>query len=285
MRKLLCIQYTFVLLALLSNDVEANFATKIIPDHIHKKFPMMDPNYVHVPKHDIKVEDYDPPLRDPHKKKSWVEVPREPAHTIHEEDMHPDDHKQHEVHYDAAYTAHHQSIKKRERMDREERERERARLGDDFAGHEGRPDQEEAYDHSKIPKPKAVPLKEDLHSMIISVFIREDYRGVDDDNQHSMNHNEEEWMQSHVFSIETELNDHHINYQEIIMPNHEHGIQILCNDPEEREHIKHILIRLQTVLAFFMDGKMVFSKFVTEGEKEYFKGGREWARRERKKAQ
>ena len=48
-------------------------------------------------------------------------------------------------------------------------------------------------------------------------------------------------------------------------------MQILCNDPEEREHIKHLLLKSNIVLAFENDHKRYFSKFTKEDEKENFK--------------
>ena len=41
----------------------------------------------------------------------------------------------------------------------------------------------------------------------------------------------------------------------------------MCNDPEEREHIIHILLDDQHVLAIENDDKRYFSRFVSETEK------------------
>jgi len=56
-------------------------------------------------------------------RKTEKDVPREPENTIHVEEMHEDDHKAHKEHYDTANQAHHVSIRKRDRMDKEEKER------------------------------------------------------------------------------------------------------------------------------------------------------------------
>lgn len=273
--------YVQILVTVLTTKsfVNANFARKVIPDHLMKRFPLVDPTKKHVPQHNIQPHEFVPPVIDPHKRKTEVDVPREPEHTIHSEDMHPDDHALHEQHHAAAREAHHASIRKRDRMDREERERELKKNGTrpedvHFDPRDSMPD-----DPTKIAKPKLAPSKTDLHNMIISVFIREMYNGADDEN-----HDKEHWMQSAVMTLEAHFRDHNINYQEIILHDHDHSyIQVLCNDSEEREHIKHLLIGLQPVLAFFMEGKMIFSKFPTESEKEWFKADREEARREKKK--
>jgi hypothetical protein len=57
---------------------------------------------------------------DPHVKKTEDDVPREPHNTIDMEDMHEDDHTGHKVHYKSAKIHHGVSIRKRDRMDREE---------------------------------------------------------------------------------------------------------------------------------------------------------------------
>lgn len=161
-------------------------------------------------------------------------------------------------------------------MDREERERERKKNGTAHL-----PDRDDAElladDPTKIVRPTEVPQKEDLHNMIISVFIRDKYSGVEDEV-----HGRDHWMESNAMTLEAEFRDHNINYQAINLPDHDH-VQVLCNDPEEREHIKHLLIRLQPVLCFFMEGKMIFGKFPTEAEKDYFKGEREERRRQKER--
>lgn len=269
--------YVQLLAALLAVDgVSANFATKKIPDHLMKRFPLVDPNRKHVPKHNIQPHQFVPPVMDPHKRKTEKEVPREPEHTIHTEDMHPDDHVEHEKHYGVAKTAHLTSIRKRDRMDREERQRERRKNGTAHLS-----DREDGAllvdDPNKLAKPTAAPTTDDLHSMIISVFIRDKYSGVDDDV-----HGAEHWMESQVMTLEAEFRDHNINYQAVSLPDHDH-VQVLCNDAEEREHIKHLLIRLQPVLCFFMEGKMIFGKFPSEAEKDYFKAEREERRRQKER--
>ena len=49
------------------------------------------------------------------------------------------------------------------------------------------------------------------------------------------------------------------------------AITILCNDGEEREHIKHTLMKHHYVLAIDVEGRRFFSKFATDDEKAQFK--------------
>ena len=114
--------------------------------------------------------------------------------------------------------------------------------------------------------------------MIISVYFRGRYRGEDDENDKYALENR---MLSNQYTIDAELQDHKINYQAVNLPDNDH-VQILCNDPEEREHIKHLLIRMQPVLCFMMEGKIIYGKFPTEFEKEYWEGEREYARKKKK---
>jgi len=192
--------------------------------------------------------------------------------------MHPDDHEQHEKYHELAREAHYTSIRKRERMDREEKERERVKSGATDESHlnEMHSDKVDVVDPTKIAKPKPHPTKVDLKHSIISVFIRDRWRGVREDAHGGP----AQWMQSAAMALEADFRDHNVNFQEINLHDHEH-IQIICNDREERDHMKHILVRQQAILCFYMDGKMVFGKFTTEGEKENFKGMKDYNRRKR----
>jgi hypothetical protein len=97
----------------------------------------------------------------------------------------------------------------------------------------------------KIAKPTSSPSNDEIHDMIISVFFRDKYRGDDEENDTKAL---EKWMHSNMMTIESELRDHNINFQHVDLPDKEIDkydyVQILCNDPEERDHIKHLLIRL-----------------------------------------
>ena len=51
----------------------------------------------------------------------------------------------------------------------------------------------------------------------------------------------------------------------------EETAQIFINDEEEREHMKHLLLRLQYVLCFEMEGTRFYGKHATKDDKEHLK--------------
>ena len=51
----------------------------------------------------------------------------------------------------------------------------------------------------------------------------------------------------------------------------EETAQIFINDEEEREHMKHLLLRLQYVLCFEMEGTRFYGKHATKEDKEHLK--------------
>ena len=158
-----------------------------------------------MPTHGYHPDQFEKPVIDPHKRKTDDEVPREPVHTIDHEDMHEDDHKAHKEHYNTARQAHHVSIRKRDRMDREEKDRL-------VKKNQSIEHLEADVNPHKIAKPTSSPSNDDLHDMIISVFFRERYRGEDDEND---NRALEKRMYSNQYSVENELRDHNINFQEV----------------------------------------------------------------------
>ena len=236
-----------------------------------KRFPLIDPTIKYVPTHGYHPNQFEQPVIDPHKRKTEKEVPREPENTIHVEDMHEDDHKAHEQHYGTANHAHQVSIRKRNRMDKEEKERLTKK-------NQSIEHLEMDENPHKIAKQKETLGQDELHEMIISVFFRDKYRGDHDENDDMALQN---WMSSNKFSVEAELSDHRINFQEINLPDDDH-VQILCNDPEEREHIKHLLIRMQPVMCFMLEGKIIFGKFPSEFEKDTWTGERDYHRKKKK---
>jgi len=201
----------------------------------------MDPTkYQFKSEHNLQPHHFVPPIINPHKRKTHEDVPREDPNTIHEEKMHPDDHEQHEEYHERARTAHYTSIRKRERMDREEKERARAKSGaaDDAQNLDIHLEKADVVDPNKIAKPTPHPTKADLKHMIISVFIRDRWSGVEE----GAHGGPAQWMQSAAMALDAEFRDHNVNYQEINLLDHDH-IQVLCNDREERDHMKHLLIR------------------------------------------
>ena len=91
-------------------------------------------------------------------------------------------------------------------------------------------------------------------------------------------HFRDRWMKrgeddlvSNAITIERDLFNEEINYQSISIKENTSSVQILCNDPEERDHLKHMLLASNMVLAFENNHKRYFSKFTKDEEKEKFK--------------
>ena len=104
-----------------------------------------------------------------------------------------------------------------------------------------------------------------LHNMIINLRVRQKYL----DAGHPVD--------SYAIGIQQELYVAEIDYQGIhIDDHHNETIQILCNDPEEREHIIHLLLTDQHILCIENGDKRYFSKFVDENEKMDYR----WIRRQ-----
>ena len=80
--------------------------------------------------------------------------------------------------------------------------------------------------------------------MIIKIRFRPKYTNKDTD------------IHSHAMTIESDLLDFEVDYQSISIKesmNEEDEpsyLQIICNDAEEREHIKHLLLKNKYVLCF-----------------------------------
>jgi len=70
----------------------------------------------------------------------------------------------------------------------------------------------------KIAKPASAPSNDDIHNMIMSVFFRDKYRGEDEENDTKAL---EKWMRSNSMSIDSDLRDHNINFQEVNLPDDE----------------------------------------------------------------
>jgi len=85
------------------------------------------------------------------------------------------------------------------------------------------------HPHFKEDKPKT-PNMNFLFSMIIDVYFRDKFMQKDLD------------LESNAMIIESDLRDHEIDYQQLNLRDQKY-VQILCNDPEEREHIKHLLLK------------------------------------------
>jgi hypothetical protein len=64
--------------------------------------------------------------------------------------------------------------------------------------------------------------------------------------------------------MEAEFRELDISYQKISVNSKEKYILILCNDPEEREHIRHILLKNHQIWCIESEMKRFYPKDVTE---------------------
>ena len=94
-------------------------------------------------------------------------------------------------------------------------------------------------------------LGEFNENMIFRVYIRDRYKknGVSD-------------LNAHALAIETDLHSTEIHYQSVrvkqtTMP----YIQVLCDHEEERENVKHLLLKSRHVLCFENGTNRFFSKY------------------------
>ena len=83
--------------------------------------------------------------------------------------------------------------------------------------------------------------------------------------------NPEDDLVGNAITIERDLYVNEVNYQSIQVKEDSGTVQILCNDPEEREHLKHMLLASNLILAFENDHKRYYAKFTKDDEKEKFK--------------
>ena len=112
--------------------------------------------------------------------------------------------------------------------------------------------------------------------MIIKVRFRPKYTNKEND------------IHAHAMTIESDMMDFEVDYQSISIKEQLNDedepsyIQIICNDPEERDHIKHLLLKNKYVLCFEMEQKRYYSKFVSDEEKSYFKDLMEYHTKKKK---
>lgn len=129
----------------------------------------------------------------------------------------------------------------------------------------------------KLHKPE-IPSLQEVWDMVIHIHWREKH--ISDPNTGEPS---DAWVESQALVIERELRDHDLDFQEISLKNERHGhhvLQIFCNDPEEREHIKHLLLWNQAIWCFEMEGRRYFTRHVKEDERNTFT----WTREQHKKA-
>jgi hypothetical protein len=119
----------------------------------------------------------------------------------------------------------------------------------------------------KLHKPE-IPSLQEVWDMVIHIHWREKH--ISDPNTGEPS---DAWVESQALVIERELRDHDIDFQEVSLKNERHGhhvLQIFCNDPEEREHIKHLLLWNQAIWCFEMEGRRYFTRHVKEDERNTF---------------
>jgi hypothetical protein len=125
---------------------------------------------------------------------------------------------------------------------------------------------EESMEVKEAFKGEGKPKNPDVHylyKMIIDVRLRQ---------RHIDSRMPIESFESMIFDY---LRSYEINYQRTHIPNGlNNTVQILCNNPEEREHIKNILLKDYHVLCLENDGKRFFTKFVEEDEKLVYREAR-----------
>ena len=116
----------------------------------------------------------------------------------------------------------------------------------------------------RTPKPKNPDIHY-LYNMIINIRIRQKYI----DAGHP--------IESFSIGMMNELRVAEVDFQAIhIDQYHNETIQILVSDPEEREHVIHILLEDQHILCMENGGKRYYSRFVDDDEKLLYK----WMRKE-----
>ena len=119
------------------------------------------------------------------------------------------------------------------------------------------------------------PSLKNVLNMIMKVRFRSKYTTKEKD------------IHSHAMIIENDLNDFEVDYQSISIKesNSEEDepsyLQIICNDAEEREHIKHLLLKNKYILCFEVEQKRYFPKMVEQEEKDHFKSLMEYHRKKK----
>lgn len=95
----------FVLLMLCLTFVHT-YVKKEIPEHLRKKYGLIDPTKQRHTPPDIDLSMHKPKPKDPSRKKTHDEIPRVPDKDIHEEDIPHTEHNHHELHVNDAMREH-----------------------------------------------------------------------------------------------------------------------------------------------------------------------------------
>jgi len=215
---------------------------------------LVDPKKKHHRDIPIKKEHITKPVRNPYKKKTEDDVRRVKTKDMEVEDIHEDDIDYNKEHFDEALDHHFKDISKREQDHRKMLSAE----GFHPITHEDRDENGDliiefdeegdvlnngkkvppiadndkprpGHPHFEEDKPKA-PMMAYLADMMIDIYFRET----------ALKH--EHSLESHAITIEADLRDHEVDYQSINIRD-EKFLQIMCNDAEEREHIRHLVLK------------------------------------------
>jgi len=181
---------------------------------------------------------------EPWRKKSHDEIPRVDDDLIHEEDIDHEDLFVDPTHLKEAKNSHNVDLRKRDRRRKDDLEAGSAFMSselDDAEKTDIDPTLESEaevmamYKNHTHPdslstetKPKNPDMKY-LYQMIITVYFRD--KAMKFENS----------LEGNSIHIEHELRMKEVDFQEIHHASNE-TLHIHCNDPEEREHIKHILL-------------------------------------------
>ena len=103
---------------------------------------------------------------------------------------------------------------------------------------------------SRIDHPPEHPNDQYLFNMMMVIHYREDYL---------KDHLGNDVITGIAISVEQELFDHNVYFQSVEVRD-TNALQIMCNNPEERDHIKHILLKHPEVLSVDVEGKRFFTK-------------------------
>ena len=114
---------------------------------------------------------------------------------------------------------------------------------------------------TRLERAPDIPNEDYLRNMYVVVHLRQKYL------KDSIGRDRMDGM---MIGIDNELRVHNIYFQSI-MPRDVDSIQIMCGDAEERDHIKHLLLKYDHVLAVDIEGNRFFTKFAEEFETEEFK--------------
>jgi len=176
------------------------------------------------------------------------DIPRVPDHLWSEEEIPYDEHMINIDHYEHAHVEHHEAVRTR-RIAHEK----------NLKGNPAYQEIKEADEEPQFEPEKGFSV-EFVYAMVFKVHFRDRWMRRPEDD-----------LVSNAITIERDLYNEEINYQSISIKEDTQSVQILCNDPEEREHLKHMLLASNMVLAFENNHKRFYSKFTKEDEKDKFK--------------